>query len=80
MFSLKEFLKKGLIDAVGKMADYQVVLNAVGWFEKGVFTETDLADIQAEIDRKNLAEEEILPEEAEGFIDDVIGEKVIEGE
>jgi hypothetical protein len=57
MFSLKEFLKKGLIDAVGKMADYQIILNAAGWYDKGVFTETDLADIQSEIDNKNFEEE-----------------------
>lgn len=46
MFSLREFIKKGLLDAVGKMADYQVILNAVGWFEKGVLTEEDLAQIE----------------------------------
>lgn len=50
MFNLKEFIKKGLIDAVGKMADYQVILNAAAWLEKGVLEEGDLADIQLTID------------------------------
>ena len=50
MFSLKDFIKKGLLDAVGKMADYQVILNSVGWMEKGVLDETDLAEINAKID------------------------------
>lgn len=50
MFNLTEFIKKGLLNAVGKMADYQVILNAAGWFEKGVLTEADLAEIQAAID------------------------------
>lgn len=50
MFSLKKFIKKGLLNAVGKMADYQVILNAAGWLEKGVLTEDDLAEIQAAID------------------------------
>jgi len=50
MFSLKEFVKKGLLDAVGKMADYQVILNAAGWLEKGVLTEEDLAEINTRID------------------------------
>ena len=50
MFSLKEFIKKGLLDAVGKMADYQIILNAVGWLEKGVLDEADLAEIQAAIE------------------------------
>ena len=31
------------------MADYQVILNATGWFEKGVLTEDDLAEIDTRI-------------------------------
>lgn len=50
MFNFKEFIKNGLIKAVGKMADYQVILNAAGWFDKGVLEESDLADIQLCID------------------------------
>ena len=49
MFSLRDFIKKGLIDAVGKMADYQVILNATGWYEKGVLSEEDLAEIDTKI-------------------------------
>lgn len=52
MFSLKNFIKKGLIAAVGKMADYQVILNAVGWFEKGVLEESDLTEIQTLIEAR----------------------------
>lgn len=58
MFSLKEFVKKGLLNAIGKMADYQVILNAMGWFEKGVLTEDGLAEINAKIDEKNAPIEE----------------------
>lgn len=50
MFSLNAFIKKGLLDAVGKMADYQVILNSVGWMEKGVLDEADLAEISAKIE------------------------------
>ena len=50
MFNLKDFIKKGLLNAVGRMADYQVILNAAGWLEKGVLTEEDLADIGMAID------------------------------
>lgn len=50
MFNFKEFIKNGLIKAVGRMADYQVILNAAGWFDKGVLEESDLADIQLCID------------------------------
>ena len=65
MFNLGTFIKGGLIAAVGKMADYQIILNAAGWFEKGVLTESDLAEIQAAIDEKNarLEAERIAAEE-----------------
>ena len=59
MFSLKNFIKTGLLDAVGKMADYQVILNAAGWFEKGVLVEDDLSEIHAAIDALNITEEEL---------------------
>lgn len=60
-FNMRDFVKKGLLDAVGKMADYQVILNAAGWHEKGVLTEEDLAEIQALINAKNTVREQ--PEE-----------------
>lgn len=65
MFNLGAFIKGGLIAAVGKMADYQIILNAAGWFEKGVLAETDLADIQSAIDEKNarIEAERIAAEE-----------------
>jgi hypothetical protein len=50
MFSLKDFIKRGLLDAVGKMADYQVILNAAGWHEKDVLDEADLAEISGKIE------------------------------
>ena len=50
MFSFREFIKKGFLSAVSKMADYQIILNASGYFEKGVLTEEDLAEISAKID------------------------------
>lgn len=62
MFSLKDFIKKGLLDAVGKMADYQVILNAAGWLEKGVLDESDLEEIQSRIDA-NSATTELIEEE-----------------
>ena len=69
MFSLKEFLKKGFINAVGKMADYQVILNAAGWYDKGVLDDDDLLNIQAEIDNKNLAEESTEETEADAALE-----------
>ena len=64
MFNLGSFIKGGFIFAVGKMADYQIILNAAGWFEKGVLSESDLAEIQTVIDDKNTRlEAERLDEE-----------------
>lgn len=61
MFNLREFIKTGLLDAIGKMADYQVILNAVGWYEKGVLTEEDLAVIHTLINAQYpVAEEDTL--------------------
>lgn len=67
-FSLREFIKKGLLDAVGKMADYQIILNAAGWYEKSVLTEEDLAEINAAIEAQYPVEE-VLPEETEPVIE-----------
>ena len=78
MFNLASFIKNGFISAVGKMADYQIILNAAGWFEKGVLNETDLAEIQAAIDEKNarieaerVAAEEAANAEQEEIVDEV---------
>ncbi len=57
MFRLSDFVKKGFLSAVGRMADYQIILNAAGWLEKGVLTEADLAEIQAAIDAQYTAPE-----------------------
>ena len=68
MFNLGNFIKSGFIAAVGRMADYQIILNAAGWYEKGVLTESDLSEIQAAIDDKNAriaAEEAAQIEEVE---------------
>jgi hypothetical protein len=57
MFSLRDFIKGGLISAVGKMADYQIILNSASWFEKGVLLEEDLAEIQEAIDNQYVEPE-----------------------
>ena len=53
MFDYRNFLMRGFKDAVGKMADYQVIFNANGYYEqKGVLTEEDLAELQETIAAK----------------------------
>ena len=63
MFSLREFVKSGLLKAVGKMADYQIILNAAGWLEKGVLDESDLAEIQSSIDANSATTDEQIEAE-----------------
>ena len=78
MFSLRAFIKKGLLDAVGKQPDYWVILNAAGWMEKGVLTEEDLAEIQAAMEAREqipeAAEEVIVSSTESGEADDVSGD------
>ena len=66
MFNYRDFLMTGFKNAVGKMADYQIIFNANGYYEKGVLSEEDLAELQSMIDEKNKPAEEItegqLPE------------------
>ena len=62
MFNLNNFVKKGLLDAVGKQADYWVILNAAGWMEKGVLSDADLAEINEKIEAQYIVEEETAEE------------------
>lgn len=56
-FSMKDCLKTAFIQAVGKKPDYEIILAAAGWLEKGVLVETDIAEIQAKIDEQYIVEE-----------------------
>ena len=53
MFSLREFIKKGFLEAVGHYPDYWIIINAGGYYQQGILTQEDLAEIQAKIDEKN---------------------------
>lgn len=81
MFDLKEFIKKGLLSAVGKMADYQVILNAAGWLEKGVLTEDDLAEINNMIESQYIKQEEVIEEIPQDNLEETVPEEsVVENE
>ena len=58
MFDYRRYLMLGFKNAVGKMADYQVIFNANGYYEKkGVLTKEDLAELQEMIEAKNAPSE-----------------------
>ena len=67
MFSLREFIKTGFLEAVGHYPDYWIILNASGYYQQGILLQEDLAEIQAKIDEKNkpVELEEIEEETAE---------------
>ena len=54
---LRNFVMKSLKSAIGNMPDYWVLNNALGWYDKGVLSEDDLMEIQAEIDAQYVVEE-----------------------
>jgi hypothetical protein len=56
MFHLREFVLKGLKQAVGHEAEYKIRDVAAGWLDKGVLLEADLAELDlmfesGEVDR-----------------------------
>ena len=62
MFSLREYIKKGFIEAVGKQSDYWIRLNSAGWLNQGVLLEEDLAEIESAIEQQYTIEEESIDE------------------
>lgn len=79
MFSLREFVKTGLISAIGIQPDYWVILTSANWLQKGVLLEEDLIEIQRLIEEKNTQVEPIIEEPVEETPDEV-EQEVIEEE
>lgn len=50
MFHLREFVLKGLKQAVGHEAEYKIRDVAAGWLDKGVLQEADLAELDSMFD------------------------------
>lgn len=62
MFNYREFLMSAFKDAIGRMADYQILLNANGYYEKGVLLEEDLNELLSLIEQKNTPIQEVEEE------------------
>ena len=71
MFNFREYVKKGLISAIGKLMDYQIILNSTGWYEKSVLTMDDLAEINAKIEEQYAVVEEPIEESEETFEENI---------
>lgn len=56
-FSFRESMKNALIQAVGNKPDYKILIAAGDWVKLSVFTESDVAEIQAAINAQYSVEE-----------------------
>lgn len=56
-FSFKDCLKNALIQAIGSKPDFEIILAAAKWVEKGVLVEADVEEIQAAIDEQYAVKE-----------------------
>ena len=59
-FSFKNCLKTALIQAIGQKPDFEIILAAAKWVEKGVLVEADVLEIQAAIDKQYVINEETV--------------------
>ncbi len=51
-FSFKNCLKTALIQAIGQKPDFEIILAAAKWVEKGVLVEADVGEIQEAINEQ----------------------------
>ena len=64
-FSLRNFILHGIKDSIGKVSDFQVIDNALGWYQKKILFTEDLAEINMLIEAKNTPPVEEPVEELE---------------
>lgn len=53
-FSKRDFIKRGLLGAIGKQADYKIILSAKDWIKKKVLEPSDLEEIQAALNTMKM--------------------------
>ncbi|MBR0283485.1 MAG: hypothetical protein IJQ81_18145 [Oscillibacter sp.] len=59
MFSMRNFIKQGFLNAIGKQADYLIIQNAAKWHETGVLELSDLEEIQAALNARGTIEGDV---------------------
>ena len=47
MFDLRNFILRGLKQAIGNEPEYKIIQLAAGWLDKGVLTQQDLEEIDS---------------------------------
>ena len=67
-------LKKGFLDAIGKMTDYRIRINAAGWVDKEGLTQDDYLEICHAVEAQYIVPEPpVIEEPVEDTTDEVIG-------
>jgi hypothetical protein len=56
-FDARDFLKGGLIGAIGHKPDFKITLDAMEWYKCGYLEDSDLAEIQEAIDNQYIEPE-----------------------
>ncbi len=59
MFNLRDFILRGLKQAIGNEPEYKIIQLAAGWLDKGVLMQEDLAEIDLLLQPETSMEEEI---------------------
>jgi hypothetical protein len=57
IFNARDFLKGGLIGAIGYKPDFKIKLDAMEWYKCGYLEDSDLAEIQEAIDNQYIEPE-----------------------
>lgn len=68
MIDIRNYIKKGFLQAIGNIPEYKIRLNSAGWYEKGVLFEEDLGEIEKAIEEHNAPitkPEEVITENSE---------------
>ena len=55
MIDIRNYIKKGFLQAIGNMPEYKIRLNSAGWYEKGVLFEEDLKEIEKTIEEHDAS-------------------------
>ena len=76
MFSLRDYILKLLDGSIGNEPDYKVREIALGWYDKGVLVQADLAALDSLIEAQY--KEEAVEEEVEEAVIEEATEEVIE--
>ena len=73
MIDIRNYIKKGFLEAIGNMPEYKIRLNSAGWYEKGVLLGEDLEEIEKAIKEYDVSiteSQEVITENPEEVIEE----------